>query len=172
MIKINNHLIVQLSVVEWLAINTADIKAEPRFLPSRRKAIELVNNEITRTLMKPERNQIPDLIHDPKSPWYEFENNFEEGWSGDPNIRCLANRQHHLEVANLAAWELSKKYDSYDELLQSVDCDTIAQEAYDAAAKKLYPNEKLWDGTHEDDPEFWKEHNIEYYEKYIKNRTY
>ena len=115
---------------------------------------------------------VPDLIYDPKSPWEEFENQFEEGWAGDPNTHCLANNRHHLEVANLAAWELSKKYDSYDELLQLVDCDTIAQEAYDAAAKKLYPNEKLWDGTHSDDPEFWKEHNIEFYEKYIKNRTY
>lgn len=46
MIKINTYLIVQLSVVEWLAINTTDIHSEPKFLPSRRKAIELVNNEI------------------------------------------------------------------------------------------------------------------------------
>lgn len=114
---------------------------------------------------------VPDLIYDSKSPWHEFENNFEEGWGGEPDVYCLANHQHHLEVANLAAYELSKKYKDMDELFTIVDGDHIAQEAYNEAAKKLYPNERLWDGTHEDDPEFWKEHNIEFYEKYIKNRT-
>ena len=168
MIKINTYLIVQLSVVEWLAINTTDIHSEPKFLPSRRKAIELVNHEITRTFMKTTPKTIPDLIHEKGGPWEEFENQFEEGWSGDPDTYCLGNRQHHLEVANLAAYELSKEYKDLDELLTTVDGDHIAQEAYNAAAKKLYPNERLWDGTHEDDPEFWKEHDWAFYKEYIE----
>lgn len=91
-------------------------------------------------------------------PWDEFENNFEEGWGGEPGVYCLANHDHHLEVAALAAHKLSAIYKDQDELYQTDCWEDIAQTAYNRAAQELYPFEKLWPGTAEDDPEFWREH--------------
>lgn len=98
-----------------------------------------------------------DLINDPNSPWFEFENNFEEGWGGDSSVFCLANNAHHREVANLAANELAKKYEGTS-FFQRKNWEGIAQKAYNKAAKKLYPKEKLWSGDNENNPAFWHEH--------------
>ena len=46
MIKINTYIIIQTSVSEWLTVDTSNVKAKPTFLPSRREAIEHVNNQI------------------------------------------------------------------------------------------------------------------------------
>lgn len=92
--------------------------------------------------------------------WFEFENNFEEGWGGNPNVKCLANIQHHREVAAMAANELSKKYRDESDLWNKHPNDEgerIIQNAYDRAAKKLYPNEKLWTGDNSENPAFLKE---------------
>ena len=85
--------------------------------------------------------------------WFDFDNIFEEGWGGNPDCKCLANVHHHKEVAALAATNLSKIYPSMDNIP-----DALAQEYYDAAAKELYPDEKLWTGDNEDNPVFWREY--------------
>lgn len=84
--------------------------------------------------------------------WSDFELLFEEGWGGDPSVSCLANRQHHREVASEAARELSNEYKCQDEVP-----DEVAIKAYNKAAKKLYPEEKLWSGDNERNPDFWRE---------------
>lgn len=91
-----------------------------------------------------------DILNTPE--WCDFDNIFEEGWGGNPDCKCLANRKHHKEVAALAATNLSKIYPSMDDI-----SDALAQEYYDAAAKELYPNEKLWTGDNERNPDFWRE---------------
>ena len=100
---------------------------------------------------------IPDLIYERKGPWEEFENNFEEGWGGEPDVFCLANPKHHREVANLAAYNLSKKYSDQFDLYNHNDWESIAQKAYNEAAHELYPNERLWSGDNNDNPAFWHE---------------
>ena len=90
--------------------------------------------------------------------WEEFENQFEEGWVGNPEVKSLANRDHHLIVAEKAAQNLSLIFSSQSELFSLNDGEAIAQKAYDAAAKELYPNEKLWTGDNYENPEFWYEH--------------
>lgn len=97
--------------------------------------------------------KIPNLIYEDPN-WVEFENNFEEGWWGEPSVKRLAITSHHRKVANLAAYNLSKKYASQDVLYQKKNWETIAQKAYDSAAKKLYPKEKLWSGDIVYSPEF------------------
>lgn len=87
--------------------------------------------------------------------WSDFDNIFEEGWANNPKIFSLANTKHHKKVAALAATNLSKKYTSMD----AVD-DSVAQKAYNRAAKKLYPKEKLWSGANSDNPDFWYEHLV------------
>lgn len=101
--------------------------------------------------------KIPNLI-DEDFDWMEFENNFEEGWNDEPSVKCLANHAHHREVANLAAYNLSKKYASQDDLYQKKNWQIIAQKAYDNAARQLYPKEKLWSGDNANNPDFWHEH--------------
>lgn len=90
--------------------------------------------------------------------WFEFENNFEEGWTDNPDVKCLANREHHRQVAAEAARTLSKKYNSQDDVLAKKNATNIMQKAYDAAAKKFYPKEKLWSGDNAGNPAFWYEH--------------
>lgn len=110
---------------------------------------------------KKKRNVDLSIIQDLSSPWLEFENNFEEGWGGDKNVRCLANHAHHLEVAAEAARELSKKFDNENEVYRRHPGEKgtkFIQRYYDAAAKKLYPKEKLWSGDNVDNPAFWREH--------------
>ena len=108
--------------------------------------------------LKESPKKIPNLIYERHGPWEEFENNFEEGWGGNSDVFCLANHEHHLQVANLAAYNLSKIFDSQDDLYEMKDWVAIAQKAYNKSAKELYPNEKLWSGDNEDNPEFWREH--------------
>lgn len=102
--------------------------------------------------------KIPDLIDDWKSPWHEFENSFEEGWSGEPNVFCLANITHHRQVANLAAYRLSQTVKDQKNFFYTKGWQEIAQKAYNEAARDLYPNERLWSGDHEDDIDFWYWH--------------
>lgn len=101
-----------------------------------------------------------DIIRNPKSSWYEFENNFEEGWTDEPHVNSLADHEHHLDVAALAATNLSKIWPSETHLREYCDpiAEKIIQAAYDSAAKALYPNERLWSGDHADDPDFWYAH--------------
>lgn len=94
-----------------------------------------------------------------KGPWKEFENNFEEGWTGEPGVFCLANREHHLAVSAYAAKQLSQTYKSEDEIWakHKKKGQMIIQKAYNEAAQELFPNEKLWEGTESDNREFFEE---------------
>lgn len=94
-----------------------------------------------------------------KGPWKEFENNFEEGWTDEPGVFTLANHEHHLAVSAYAAKQLSYKYKSEDEIWSKhkAKAQAIIQKAYNDAAAYLYPEDKLWEGTECNNPEFWAE---------------
>lgn len=94
-----------------------------------------------------------------KGPWKEFENNFEEGWTGEPGVFTLANREHHIAVSAYAAKQLSNQYKSEGEIWakHKAKAQSIIQEAYNNAAAYLYPEDKLWEGTESENPEFWAE---------------
>lgn len=105
-----------------------------------------------------ENPEIPNMLNSPG--WKDFEPKFRECWHSNHTGAILADYIHHVEVANLAAYNLSKRYGSFEELVQTqgITWPSIAQVEYSNAAFKLYPNEVLWDGTEAENPEFWREH--------------
>ena len=89
--------------------------------------------------------------------WGEFENNFEEGWTGDSEVPTLANLAHHRQVAAATAHELAKKYKNQDEFYNQKGSASIMNKLYAKMAKKLFPKDKVWYGNESENPNFWKE---------------
>lgn len=106
------------------------------------------------------QEQVKDLISEPHSPWYEFENNFEEGWSGNPRMVTISNLVHHKDVANRVANRLSEIYASEAELWANatINGEKIISDTYREIANEVYPNDKIWSGDEEDSPDFWREY--------------
>lgn len=107
-------------------------------------------------LMKGNKELVNNILN--SETWKEFENNFEEGWYGEPGVNCLANLTHHREVSALAVLMLSQKYVSDMDAFAALGTRGV-QEYYDHAAKQLYPDEKLWSGDMADTPEWEHAYN-------------
>lgn len=109
---------------------------------------------------------IKDLISQRCGPWEEFENNFEEGWTGNPLIPTLPNPEHHRHVSNVVANQLNILFESDTDFLnrfQNSDMsDRIMGEYYEMAAMILYPSEPLFWGCMEEAYfKYRKDNNLE-----------
>lgn len=105
--------------------------------------------------------QVQDLITPSDSPWCEFENNFEEGWTDNPRMVTVANLSHHKDISNRVANILSAVYESEWEFWEENPeeyGEVILQSIYRKVAKAIYPEDKIWWGDKADTPEFWAEY--------------
>lgn len=104
--------------------------------------------------------QVQDLITPSDSPWCEFENNFEEGWTDNPRMVSVTNIKHHKDISNRVANILSIIYESEEMFWEEnpEECgETILSSIYSKVAKAIYPEDKVWTGDMANAPEFWAE---------------
>lgn len=101
-----------------------------------------------------------DLISDPLSPYYKFQDVLRESlWGGG-----LANYVHHCHVSNDIARALKKTFPSISRYMETYEhAEEMLRKKYALFVSSLYPNEKIW--LNIDKGSFWLKANI------IENRS-